>query len=97
MSDIVKWGILIAAVVVIVALMAGIFSLLNVATVGTAFASGVQSVVATCGGGFQAARGFLNRLAPPLLWDMVLAVALLIPFLRLSVKITVMAYRWIFK
>ncbi len=97
MSDIAKWGLLVAGIVIIVGLivatgaMTGLTS--SIEYVGSTFAS-FSNIVAPY---FVFAKGFLNHFFPPLLLNAVIAWSIMKPFATWTIKLIKFVYSWIFK
>lgn len=97
MSDIVKWGLLVAGIIALVASVALIFSLLNVGLVASGLMDSVGAVLGVISSFFQAARGVMNVLASYWVWDILLFVSLLYPLMKFSSRVIGWVYSWIFK
>ena len=97
MSEIVKWGLLVAGILVLVGSVVGIFSLLNLGLVASGLMESVGGVIGVLSTVFQAGRGVLNTLAPYWVWDILLAIPLLYPLMKLSTRVIGWLYSWIFK
>ena len=98
MSNAVKWGLLVAGVVIIIALVAELpfLQFLNLDELSSA----VANVVSICGSAFQFARGLVNNFLTP--FGRVAATGLLYygicrPFIINAILNLVYIYHYIFK
>lgn len=99
MSDIIKWGLLVAGFLIIVALIVALpisdgidFDALN---------EGITIIVDTLGDYLKTARGFLNNLVLPNIGVTILSATIAWLFLKLplrySIRLTIKVYHYIFK
>lgn len=98
MSDIAKWGLLLAGLVAIVALIVGLGLL--PADLSTEFTRAISGIVDMIGGYIQAFRGLINVFLPS--WSrsfltVLLAYYITKPFATIIIKYTIQAYHYIFK
>lgn len=98
MDSLVKWSVLTIGGLLVLALIgAFIVEGIPLADFGQGFASSVGEFVETAQFYIMNARGALNQLAPPLIWDIFLYTSLFMPFIRLTVLTTTAIYKWIYK
>ena len=99
MSDVVKWGLLVAGLLVVVALIVALpladgidFDALN---------EGITIIVDTTGDYIKSARGFLNNLVLPEVGVFILSSCIAWLFLKLplrySIRLVIKIYHYIFK
>ncbi len=98
MSDIVKWGLLVAGAIIIIGLILAmpLEKYIDIPV----FTSGITTLVNVCGDGFKFARGAINNLLSPWARSAVTGLAVYIigkQFLTLSLKIVIWVYHFIFK
>lgn len=98
MDSLVKWSVLTLGGLLVLALIgAFIVEGIPLSDFGQGFASSVGEFVETAQFYIMNARGALNQLAPPLIWDIFLYTSLFMPFIRLTVLTTTAIYKWIYK
>lgn len=98
MSDIVKWGLLAAGAVALVALIVALpfVDFINVGELGTL----ISRLVVLVGGAFTSARGLVNNFLTPFGRDVLTGIMLYLLakwVITLSIKITAWIYHFIFK
>lgn len=98
MSDIVKWGLLAAGAVALVALIVALpfVDFINVGELGTL----ISRLVDLVGGAFTSARGLVNNFLTPFGRDVLTGIMLYLLakwVITLSIKITAWIYHFIFK
>ena len=98
MGDVVKWGLLVAGVVLLISLVASLpfLDFMNLEELTGAIAS----VVTICGNAFKFARGLLNNFLSP--FGRVAATGLIYwvickPFIMQGIQYLVWVYHYIFK
>lgn len=98
MGDIVKWGLLVAGIVILIAMVMELpfLDFLNVEELTGA----VASVVSLCGSAFQFARGLINNFLTP--FGRTAATGLIFwvickPFIMQAIQYLVWIYHYIFK
>lgn len=98
MGDVVKWGLLVAGVVLLISLVASLpfLDFMNLDELTGAIAS----VVTICGNAFKFARGLLNNFLSP--FGRVAATGLIYwvickPFIMQAIQYLVWVYHYIFK
>lgn len=99
MSDIIKWALLVAGVVIILAL---IFALPIASGMDLgAFTEGITNIVGILGGYLKTARGFLNNLVLPTIGPPILTACIAWTFTKFfatqAIKIITWVYHFIFK
>lgn len=99
MDSFVKWTLLTLAGIVALALIAVFLSPdgIPLSDFGEGFAEIVGEFIETAQWYIMNARGALNQLAPPLVWDIFLYTSLLMPFTRLAVLTATAIQKWIYK
>lgn len=96
MGTAVKYGLLAAALAVILAMMVVYLGNIPVSDTVNSLASSVGSFTAAMTSYLQAARGFLNSFTgSPHLVSFCLWYVLLMPFAKWAIRISVSVYRWI--
>ena len=98
MSDVVKWGLLAAGAVALVALIVALpfVDFINVGELGTL----ISRLVDLVGGAFTSARGLVNNFLTPFGRDVLTGIMLYLLakwVITLSIKITAWIYHFIFK
>ena len=98
MGDVVKWGLLVAGIILLVAMIAELpfLEFMNLDELVTA----VSSVVEICAGVFKFARGLINNFLTP--FGRTAATGLIFwvickPFIMQAIQYIVMIYHYIFK
>lgn len=98
MGDVVKWGLLVAGIILLISLIAALpfLEFMNLEELTGA----LSSVVTICGGAFKFARGLLNNFLSP--FGRVAATGLIYwvickPFILQSIQYIVQVYHYIFK
>lgn len=98
MGDVVKWGLLVAGIILLISLVASLpfLEFMNLDELSGAIAS----VVTICGGAFKFGRGLLNNFLTP--FGRVAATGLIYwvickPFIMQGIQYIVMVYHYIFK
>lgn len=98
MDSFVKWTILTLAGVLALALVAAfLVEGIPLADFGEGFAQTVGDFIEKAQWYIMNARGALNQLAPPMIWDIFLYTSLLMPFTRLTILVTTAVQKWIYK
>lgn len=98
MGDVVKWGLLVAGIILLISMVSALpfLEFMNLDELTGA----ISSVVSICGGAFQFARGLLNNFLSP--FGRVSATGLIFwvvckPFALQAIQYLVMVYHYIFK
>lgn len=98
MGDVVKWGLLVAGIILLISLVASLpfLEFMNLQELTSA----LSSVVTICGGVFKFARGLLNNFLSP--FGRVAATGLIFwvickPFILQAIQYIVQVYHYIFK
>lgn len=98
MGDVVKWGLLVAGIILLISLVASLpfLEFMNLEELSSA----LSSVVTICGGAFKFARGLLNNFLSP--FGRVAATGLIYwvickPFILQAIQYIVQVYHYIFK
>ena len=98
MGDVVKWGLLVAGIILLISLVASLpfLEFMNLEELSGA----LSSVVTICGGAFKFARGLLNNFLSP--FGRVAATGLIYwvickPFILQAIQYIVQVYHYIFK
>lgn len=98
MGDVVKWGLLVAGIVLLIAMIAELpfLEFMNLDELTGA----VASVVSICGNAFRFARGLINNFLTP--FGRAAATGLIFwvickPFIMQAIQYIVMVYHYIFK
>lgn len=98
MSDIVKWGLLSAALIAIMAIANGVVSSVNYGGMLSAITTSINGAVSYTRPYLIAARGFFNNVCgSPVPVTIFIYMALSLPFVKLTIKIAIAVYHWIFK
>ena len=98
MGDVVKWGLLVAGIILLIALVSEL-PFLEFMNLGE-LSSAVATVVSTCGSVFRFARGLINNFLTP--FGRGAATGLIFwvickPFIMQAIQYIVMIYHYIFK
>lgn len=98
MGDVVKWGLLVAGIILLISMISALpfMQFLNL----DELAGAISSVVAVCGGVFRFARGLINNFLSP--FGRTAATGLIYwvickPFILQGIKYLVWIYHYIFK
>lgn len=98
MGDVVKWGLLVAGIVLLISLIAGLpfLEFMNL----DEFTGAISSLVSLCGDAFKFARGLINNFLTP--FGRTAATGLIFwvickPFILQAIQYIVMVYHYIFK
>lgn len=98
MGDVVKWGLLVAGIILLIAMVAELpfLEFMNLDELSGA----VATVVSVCGGVFRFARGLINNFLTP--FGRTAATGLIFwvickPFIMQAIRYIVMVYHYIFK
>lgn len=98
MDSFVKWTLLTVGGIFALAFVGSFISAgIPLSDFGEGFANAVGGFIETAQWYIMNARGALNQLAPPLVWDIFLYTSLLMPFVRLTVLTSTAIYKWIYK
>lgn len=98
MDSFVKWTLLtLAGVMALALVLAFISEGIPLADFGEGFATTVGDFVEKAQWYIMNARGALNQLAPPMVWNIFLYTSLLMPFVRLSILTATAVHKWIYK
>lgn len=96
MGQAVKYALLGVAIATILALCVVYIGQIPVSDSVASLASSVTSIISYCGDTFRAARGILNALTGvPVLVTASLWLAVMSPFAKIGIKISVAIFRWI--
>lgn len=98
MSDIAKWGLLVAGAVALIALIVAL-PFVEFINVGE-FTSAINTIVEVCSDGFLFGRGLLNNFLSPFGRGLVTGILLYLFgkfFIGITIKITSWIYHFIFK
>lgn len=98
MGDAIKWGLLAAAIVILIAMVV-VLPFNDFINLGE-FTSGITSIVSVCGTMFQSARGLINSFLTP--FGRSLVTGMLVWFfgkwcIMIGIKIVAWVYHFIFK
>lgn len=98
MGDVVKWGLLVAGILIVVSMIAGLpfLDFLNLDELTGA----VSQVVSVCGGAFHFARGLINNFLTPFGRGAASGLIFWVickPFIMTAIQYLVMIYHYIFK
>lgn len=98
MGDVVKWGLLVAGIVLLISLIAGL-PFLEFMNLGE-LTGAISSLVSLCGDAFKFARGLINNFLTP--FGRTAATGLIFwvickPFILQAIQYIVMVYHYIFK
>lgn len=98
MGDIVKWGLLVAGIILLISMVAGLpfLEFMNLSELTGA----ISSVVSICGGVFKFARGLINNFLTPFGRGAATGLIFWIickPFIMQAIQYIVMVYHYIFK
>lgn len=98
MGDVVKWGLLVAGIILLIAMVADLpfLDFLDLEE----FVSAISNVVDICSGSFKFGRGLINNFLTP--FGRVAASGLIFwvickPFIMTAIQYIVMVYHYIFK
>lgn len=98
MGDVVKWGLLVAGIILLISMIAGLpfLEFMNLEE----FTGAIASVVSICGDAFKFARGLINNFLTP--FGRGAATGLIFwvickPFVLQAIQYIVMVYHYIFK
>lgn len=98
MDSFVKWTVLtLGGLLALGLITAFVYEGIPLADFGAGFATTVGAFVERAQWYIMNARGALNQLAPPLVWNIFLYTSILMPFTRLAVLTTTAIYKWIYK
>lgn len=98
MDSFVKWTLLtIAGLLALGLVLAFVNEGIPLSDFGEGFAETVGEFIETAQWYIMNARGALNQLAPPIVWDVFLYTSLLMPFVRLTVLVSTAVQKWIYK
>lgn len=98
MGDVVKWGLLVAGILLLVSMVSAL-PFLEFLNIGE-FTNAISSVVNICGDVFKFARGLINNFLTP--FGRTAATGLIVwvitkPFAMQAIRYLVMVYHYIFK
>lgn len=98
MGDVVKWGLLVAGIILLISMIAGLpfLDFMNLEELTGA----VSSLVSVCSGVFQFARGLINNFFTPFGRGAVTGLLFWVickPFIMTAIQYIVMVYHYIFK
>lgn len=97
MSDIAKWAILVAGMLIIIGMAIMLLDTIADFQIATTASGAITSGVYYIGNFFIAAKGVLNTFANPYLWNFLLWSVFTYPIAKFAIKVTAFIYKWIFK
>lgn len=98
MDSVVKWTLLtVAGMLALGLVLAFVSEGIPLSDFGEGFATIVGDFVEKAQWYIMNARGALNQLAPPMVWNIFLYTSLLMPFVRLSILTATAVHKWIYK